>query len=280
MWAQFIFLLSLSFGLAAQLPLVMSTLSYTEIVPYETFRDKWKYAVVGIFVFGALFSPPDPFTQIMWAVPLVTLYGASLYIAKIVVTTKRSRDSIELRSTALERWNVLVGLYLLGLGLIYAFYTYGAYAAINDVLTAADSSYRFIDAGVGYGISEPLYLALMGSLYGIVFAVVGFAYYVYDGLEGLEKRRDVLDPQEIDVRELTLEELRAAPLTAFTELDEEEALELASEAMENDEPDRAQAILDRFDEAEIVAEATAEEPTEADGETPVESTAEQSPETP
>ena len=280
MWAQFIFLLSLSFGLAAQLPLVMSTLSYTEIVPYETFRDKWKYAVVGIFVFGALFSPPDPFTQIMWAVPLVTLYGASLYIAKIVVTTKRSRDSIELRSTALERWNVLVGLYLLGLGLIYAFYTYGAYAAINDVLTAADSSYRFIDAGVGYGISEPLYLALMGSLYGIVFAVVGFAYYVYDGLEGLEKRRDVLDPQEIDVRELTLEELRAAPLTAFTELDEEEALELASEAMENDEPDRAQAILDRFDEAEIVAEATAEEPTEADGETPVESTAEPSPETP
>ena len=280
MWAQFIFLLSLSFGLAAQLPLVMSTLSYTEIVPYETFRDKWKYAVVGIFVFGALFSPPDPFTQIMWAVPLVTLYGASLYIAKIVVTTKRSRDSIELRSTALERWNVLVGLYLLGLGLIYAFYTYGAYAAINDVLTAADSSYRFIDAGVGYGISEPLYLALMGSLYGIVFAVVGFAYYVYDGLEGLEKRRDVLDPQEIDVRELTLEELRAAPLTAFTELDEEEALELASEAMENDEPDRAQAILNRFDEAEIVAEATAEEPTEADGETPVESTAEPSPETP
>ena len=280
MWAQFIFLLSLSFGLAAQLPLVMSTLSYTEIVPYETFRDKWKYAVVGIFVFGALFSPPDPFTQIMWAVPLVTLYGASLYIAKIVVTTKRSRDSIELRSTALERWNVLVGLYLLGLGLIYAFYTYGAYAAINDVLTAADSSYRFIDAGVGYGISEPLYLALMGSLYGIVFAVVGFAYYVYDGLEGLEKRRDVLDPQEIDVRELTLEELRAAPLTAFTELDEEEALELASEAMENDEPDRAQAILDRFDEAEIVAETTAEEPTEADGETPVESTAEPSPETP
>ena len=280
MWAQFIFLLSLSFGLAAQLPLVMSTLSYTEIVPYETFRDKWKYAVVGIFVFGALFSPPDPFTQIMWAVPLVTLYGASLYIAKIVVTTKRSRDSIELRSTALERWNVLVGLYLLGLGLIYAFYTYGAYAAINDVLTAADSSYRFIDAGVGYGISEPLYLALMGSLYGIVFAVVGFAYYVYDGLEGLEKRRDVLDPQEIDVRELTLEELRAAPLTAFTELDEEEALELASEAMENDEPDRAQAILDRFDEAEIVAETTAEEPTETDGETPVESTAEPSPETP
>ncbi len=65
-WFQFVFLLAVSFGLAAQLPLVMTVLSYTEIIPYETFRDKWRYAVMGIFAFGALFSPPDPFTQIMW----------------------------------------------------------------------------------------------------------------------------------------------------------------------------------------------------------------------
>ncbi len=37
-WFQFVFLLAVSFGLAAQLPLVMTVLSYTEIVPYETFR--------------------------------------------------------------------------------------------------------------------------------------------------------------------------------------------------------------------------------------------------
>jgi sec-independent protein translocase protein TatC len=262
MWAQFIFLLSLSFGLAAQLPLLMSTLSYTEIVPYETFRDKWRYAVVGIFVFGALFSPPDPFTQIMWAVPLVTLYGASLYIAKIVVTTKRSRGSIDLAGTARERWNVLAGLYLLGLGIVYAFYTYGGYAAINDFLTAAGSQYRFIEAGAGYGVSEPIYLAVVGSIYGGTFAFVGFAYYVYDGLEAPESTGP-RSPEDIDVSEFDAEGVRRAPEAVFVEMDEERATALASEAIEANDSEKAQAILDRFDKAQ----ARAESRDEADAET-------------
>ena len=40
-WTQFILVLGLSFGVAAQLPLVMTALAYADIVPYETFRDKW-----------------------------------------------------------------------------------------------------------------------------------------------------------------------------------------------------------------------------------------------
>ena len=267
MWAQFIFLLSFSFGLAAQLPLLMSTLSYTGVVPYETFRDKWKYAVVGIFAFGALFSPPDPFTQIMWAVPLVTLYGVSLYISKIVVTTKRSRDSIDIRTTARERWNVLGGLYLVGLGTVYAFYTYGGYTAVNDVLAAAGSRYRFLDAGVGYGVTEPLYLAVVGSVYGITLAVIGLGYYVYDGLsEPEDPFGPAPDPEEIDVATLDLEGVRSAPAAVFAEMGEDEAVALAGGAMDDGDPDRAQAILDRFDGAEAAADADGE--GSADNSTP------------
>ncbi|WP_181692080.1 twin-arginine translocase subunit TatC [Natronomonas sp. LN261] len=257
MWAQFIFLLSLSFGLAAQLPLFMSTLSYTEILPYETFRDKWKHAVVAIFGFGALFSPPDPFTQIMWAVPLVVLYGVSLYLSKIVVTTKRSRGSIDARGTARERWNVLLGLFAVGLGLIYAFYTYGGYVAVNDVLVAIDSRYRFLAPGAGYGIAGTAYIAAIGSVYGLAFALVGFAYFVYDGLEEPEPDFVGADPDEIDVAALDLEGIRAAPEAVFAGMDEERAVSLAGAAMEEDDPDRAQAILDRFDAAEAEAEAAA-----------------------
>ena len=247
MWAQFIFLLSRAFGLAAQLPLFMSTLAYTEIVQYETFRDKWKYAVVGIFAFGALFSPPDPFTQIMWAVPLVTLYAASLYITKIIVTAKRSKGSVDLKATARERWNVLLGLFLLGVGLIYAFYTYGGYTAFNDVLVAVDSRYRFLDAGVGYGISESVYVAVVGSIYGLVFAAVGFGYFVYDGLDEFERRFAGIDPAEVDVADLDLDGVRSAPAAVFEAMDEDEAVSLAGAAMEEDDPERARAILDRFD---------------------------------
>ena len=269
MWAQFVFLLSLSFGLAAQLPLLMSTLSYTGIVPYETFRDKWKYAVIAIFVFGALFSPPDPFTQIMWAVPLVVLYGASLYLSKIVVTTKRSHDSIDVRQTAGERWNVLVGLFVLGAGSVYAFYTYGVGAALNDLLAAAGSGYRILPPGAGYGIAETTYLAVVGSVYGLVFSVLGFAYFVYDGLEEPEPDVRRLDPEEIDVADLDLEGVRSAPGAVFAAMDEDEAVGLAGAAMEADDPDRAQAILDRFDEAEAAAEEASEgEGTAGDGSVP------------
>ncbi|MEF8809031.1 twin-arginine translocase subunit TatC [Natronomonas sp.] len=254
MWAQFIFLLSMSFGLAAQLPLVMSTLSYSGIVPYETFRDKWKYAVIAIFVFGALFSPPDPFTQIMWAVPLVTLYGISLYISKIVVTTKRSSDSIDISETARERWNVLAGLFLVGVALVYAFYTYGGYELVNGVLAAANSSYRFLPAGGAYNIPETTYIGLLGGIYGLIFTVVGLGYFVYDGLEEPAGNRYAVpggtlgDPADIDLSELDEAGIRAAPAAAFARLEEEEALGLASQAMEDDDPERAQAILDRFDD--------------------------------
>ena len=253
MWAQFIFLLSLSFGLAAQLPLFMTTLSYTGIVPYETFRDKWKYAVVAIFGFGALFSPPDPFTQIMWAVPLVVLYGVSLYLTKIVVTAKRSRGSVDLRGTAKERWNVVSGLFVLGVALIYLFYTFGGYVAVNDLLVAVDSRYRFLPPGTGYGITETAYLAVFGAIYGIVFALVGFGYIVYDELEEPEGRSFGRDPEDIDVATLDPEGVRSAPDAVFAAMDEDEAVSLAGAAMDDDDPDRAQAILDRFDEADAEA---------------------------
>ncbi|WP_336134303.1 twin-arginine translocase subunit TatC [Natronomonas amylolytica] len=254
MWAQFIFLLSMSFGLAAQLPLVMSSLSYSGIVKYETFRDKWKYAVIAIFVFGALFSPPDPFTQIMWAVPLVTLYGISLYISKIVVTTKRSSDSIDIPGTARERWNAVAGLFVVGVALVYAFYTYGGYELVNSVLAAVDSSYRFLPAGGAYEVAETTYIGVLGVIYGLIFAVVGLGYFVYDGLEEPTGNQYAVpggtlgDPADIDLSQLDEAGIRAAPAAAFARLEEEEALGLASEAMDEDDPERAQAILDRFDD--------------------------------
>ncbi|QLD89897.1 twin-arginine translocase subunit TatC [Natronomonas salina] len=256
MWAQFIFLLSMSFGLAAQLPLVMSSLSYTGIVPYETFRDKWKYAVLAIFVFGALFSPPDPFTQIMWAVPLVVLYGISLYVSKILVTTKRSSDSIDVPGTIRDRWNVLAGLLFVGAAATFAFYTYGGVEAVNEGLATVGSSYRFLPAEEAYGLGRDVYVGVAAAFYGLLAGLAGLAYLVYDGLEEPEGDRYAVadsaggDPAEIDLSELDEAGIRAAPAAAFVRLDEDEAVELASQAMNDDDPERAQAILDRFDDAQ------------------------------
>jgi sec-independent protein translocase protein TatC len=43
-----------------------------------------RHAIVVIFILAALFTPPDPFTQVMLGIPLILLYELSIYISKWV----------------------------------------------------------------------------------------------------------------------------------------------------------------------------------------------------
>jgi len=265
LWTQFIILLTLSFGLAAQMPLAITGLSYAELVRYETFRDKWRHAVVGIFVFGAVFSPPDPFTQIMWAVPLVLLYGLSLYLAKVIVTTKRGSDQIDIRATLRSHWNVLAGLAIIGAVLPYAFYTYGGRSAANAVLSypLIDSRYRILPPGAGLGVDPQTAMAIYGGIVAALLAVGGLAALLYAGLE-VDPDGEFGDPTAIDLATLDAGGIEAAPPEAFIELSEEEAMGYASAAIDDGDETKAQAILDRFDET-AAARQTAHEDGEASG---------------
>ena len=257
MWTEFIILLSISFGLAAQMPLFVTALSYAEIVSYETFRDKWRHAVLGIFIFGAFFSPPDPFTQIMWAVPLIVLYGASLYLAKIVVTAKRGSERIDVPKVARNHWNVLLGTFVLGIAVVYSFYTYGGRQLTNDALVWIGSDYRFLEPGGTLGLTEPVAIGLYGALVGVLFVAIALAYFVYSDITAsVATDPDLGDPTEVDLSELDAAGIEAAPIEAFEALSEDEALGYAGHALEHDRPEKAQAILDRFDEAQATAEDT------------------------
>jgi len=272
LWTEFIVLLTISFGLAAQMPLAITGLSYAEIVPYETFRDKWRYAVLGMFVFGAFFSPPDPFTQIMWAAPLIVLYGLSLYLAKVVVTAKRGSERIDIRGAARRHWNSLAGLVVGGFGLVYAFYEYGGVEAVNGLLSLELSvwsvtiatSYRFLPAGTGLGVAPEVAIGLYGTLASLVLTLGGLAYVVYAELDADVIETNLGDPTAIDLSELDAAGVRAAPPEAFVELDEDEAMAMAGQAIEADDRAKAQAIVDRFDETEAEREAAAEDEQEGD----------------
>ena len=273
MWTEFIVLLTISFGLAAQMPLAITGLSYAEIVPYETFRDKWRHAVVGIFIFGAVFSPPDPFTQIMWAVPLVILYGLSLYLAKVVVTAKRGSEKIDVSGAARRHWNELAGLLLGGIGSVYGFYAYGGVDAVNGLLsievtvlsTTVTTSYRLQPAGEGLGVEPGVAIALYGGLLSITLVLVGLAYFVYAELDADVIETNLGDPTEIDLSELDAAGIRAAPPEAFVDLDEDEAMAMAGQAIEADDREKARAIVDRFDDTEAEREAAAEAAAEEEG---------------
>ncbi|WP_458185723.1 twin-arginine translocase subunit TatC [Haladaptatus sp. NG-WS-4] len=290
-WTEFVLVLTLSFGLAAEMPLIMSGLGYTGIVPYETFRDKWRYAVLGIFTFGAFFSPPDPFTQIMWAAPLLVLYGFSLYLTKIVVTLRRGSEDVSIGRTVRQQWNHILGYSLLAAGGTYLFISRGGGAYVeNRLLPMLPAKYRPVNEIptlqqlLGVPRETAILVAVAGV--GLLVLVVAVLYYLFASLEaGSTAGRRSGAPAAIDVGELNAAGVRAAPPEVFREMSEGESLDYARAAMADDQPEKAQAIFDRWDEvhedeADVdeadgapLAEDAAKQPSEEDDGNVVQSTA-------
>ena len=78
-----------AFGLAFQLPVVLGLLAKVGIVTYVSLIKFRKYAIVISFLAAAFLTPPDPFSQISLALPIILLYEISIYIAKIIQKNKK-----------------------------------------------------------------------------------------------------------------------------------------------------------------------------------------------
>ena len=77
-----------AFGLAFQLPVVLSLMAIVGMVTYESLKRFRKYAIVLAFLSAAFLTPPDPFSQISLALPIIFLYEVSIYIAKLIQKNK------------------------------------------------------------------------------------------------------------------------------------------------------------------------------------------------
>ncbi len=73
-WLGFVLILPLGFGIAFQLPLVMLFLNRIGIFTIEAYLDKWRIAVLVIFVISMMLTPPDPVSMLLMAAPLSGLY--------------------------------------------------------------------------------------------------------------------------------------------------------------------------------------------------------------
>jgi len=80
-------MLTLALGVVFQLPLVMLFVSRIGMLKAEDFV-KWRmYAILIIFILAAVITPPDPFTQVMTALPMIILYEIGILIIR---PTKRA----------------------------------------------------------------------------------------------------------------------------------------------------------------------------------------------
>ena len=73
-----------AFGLCFQLPVLMTLLARVGLATSAGMAAKRKYAILGVFVVAAIFTPPDPLSQLSLAIPIIILYEVSIYMAKFV----------------------------------------------------------------------------------------------------------------------------------------------------------------------------------------------------
>jgi sec-independent protein translocase protein TatC len=99
-YLSLIMTLILAFGICFQLPIVLTLLGQIGILGYEQMRSGRKFAIVGVFVMAAIFTPPDPFSQLGLALPLLGLYELAVVSVKFVERRRNAARAAEANQNA------------------------------------------------------------------------------------------------------------------------------------------------------------------------------------
>ena len=89
----------IAFGVAFLLPVLLMLLERAGIVTRQQLIKSRRYAIVGATIVGAILAPPDLWSQIALAVPLVILYEISI-IGIWFTERRRARDASQLPAAA------------------------------------------------------------------------------------------------------------------------------------------------------------------------------------
>ena len=84
-YLSFVLTMFIAFGITFEVPVVVIVLVRMRMVSLEKLRSIRSYVIVGAFVVGAIFTPPDVVSQLLLAVPLWLLYEFGILMARFFV---------------------------------------------------------------------------------------------------------------------------------------------------------------------------------------------------
>lgn len=81
----------IAFGLIFEMPLFAFFLGKMNLINAEKMRSIRKYAVLVVFIVAAILTPPDVFSQILMAIPMLILYELSIWVVALSARHKEKR---------------------------------------------------------------------------------------------------------------------------------------------------------------------------------------------
>jgi sec-independent protein translocase protein TatC len=82
---SFVLTMFMAFGITFEVPIIVIVLVKIGVVDVAKLREWRPYVIVGAFVAGAVFTPPDVISQFMLAMPMWLLYELGIVLASVIV---------------------------------------------------------------------------------------------------------------------------------------------------------------------------------------------------
>ncbi|MFH1747703.1 MAG: twin-arginine translocase subunit TatC [Planctomycetota bacterium] len=92
-YLSFVMVLTVAFGLAFQLPLVVIFLARSGLVPVEKFRKYRKPAILIIVFIAGMLAPPDLLSHVLLSGPMIVLFEIGLFLAGRQQAAKEAREA-------------------------------------------------------------------------------------------------------------------------------------------------------------------------------------------
>jgi sec-independent protein translocase protein TatC len=102
-YLSFVLTTFIAFGVTFEVPVLVIVLVRVGLVSVEKLTEIRPYVIVGAFVIGAIFTPPDVISQVMLAVPLWFLYELGIVLARMVGRASAADVEEDLKRTEAEQ---------------------------------------------------------------------------------------------------------------------------------------------------------------------------------